>query len=228
MSLGKKIRELREGMGWSQEELSRRAGLKRGHLSRLETDDYKRPSADTFLRLASALKVEPTELFEAAGYTQGKRATAVVGNGRRPLEAILKEAQERYELLETVEIPIVGYVPAGYPEHIEEKIEGHIAIPREYLGSTSRGLRALRAHGESLAGDDIHDGDILVVEPTPAELIDGKIYILRLHDEVVARHVYQDKDKVRLVSSKGEFEEIETKEVEILGRVILAGNWKKY
>jgi len=212
--------------GWTQEELAERAGLQREHLSHLETDDYKKPSADTFLRLASALKVDADELFEAAGYIRRIGGSLPKSNGLRPLQAILREAQERYELLETVEVPIRGSIPAGYPERIEENIEGYVSIPREYL----QGMKdpyVLRVHGDSLAGDNIHDGDLIVVEPNPVAIVGDKIYVLRLQDEIVARHVYQEKDKLKLISSKREYREIEVTEAEVIGRVTLRGGWKE-
>ena len=68
MSLGDKIRELRESIGYTQGELAASAAVSQGYLSQLENGDVKNPSAAVVLRLAQAVHVAPDDLFEAAGY----------------------------------------------------------------------------------------------------------------------------------------------------------------
>ncbi|TET99862.1 MAG: XRE family transcriptional regulator [Dehalococcoidia bacterium] len=68
MKLGDKIRELREGFGFTQGQLAVSASVSQGYLSQLENGDVKNPSAAVLLRVAQAMRVHPDELFEAAGY----------------------------------------------------------------------------------------------------------------------------------------------------------------
>lgn len=68
MTLGSRIRELRQERRMSQIELARRAGLSPSYVSKLEADRYRRPSAEALLRLALALNVAVEELYRAAGY----------------------------------------------------------------------------------------------------------------------------------------------------------------
>ena len=68
MSLGAKIRELRQARGWTQQKLTDKAGVGHAYISRLERDGFKNPSADILLRLARTLKVDINQLYEAAGY----------------------------------------------------------------------------------------------------------------------------------------------------------------
>lgn len=68
MKLGDRIRELREGFGFTQGELAVSASVSQGYLSQLENGDVKNPSAAVLLRVAQAMGVDPDELFEAAGY----------------------------------------------------------------------------------------------------------------------------------------------------------------
>lgn len=70
MTLGKKIRELREGLGMSQAQLAAQGGLSQGYLSQLENDEVHNPSAAVIFRLASALHVDPRILIAAAGYEE--------------------------------------------------------------------------------------------------------------------------------------------------------------
>ena len=71
-------------------------------------------------------------------------------------------------------------------------------------GAVKNGLYALRVNGESLEGDGINDGDLLIVEPDP-DIIDGKIYIVRLGNQAVARHSYRHGSRYKLVSSNSKY-----------------------
>jgi transcriptional regulator with XRE-family HTH domain len=82
MELGKKIREVREEIGFTQGQLAGHADVSQGYLSQLEHGDVRNPSAAVILRLAQAMHVDPDDLFEAAGY---------------PTVRTLKEVYEGYE-----------------------------------------------------------------------------------------------------------------------------------
>jgi len=68
MELGKKIRELREEIGFTQGQLAGQASVSQGYLSQLENGDVRNPSAAVILRLAQAVQVDADDLFESAGY----------------------------------------------------------------------------------------------------------------------------------------------------------------
>jgi transcriptional regulator with XRE-family HTH domain len=68
MQLGNRIRELREERGVTQGQLAAQAQVSQGYLSQLENGDVRNPSAGVLLRVADAMKIEPDDLFEAAGY----------------------------------------------------------------------------------------------------------------------------------------------------------------
>ena len=60
--VGKTIQEYRERRGLSQEIASGLAGIGRTHLSAIERGERK-PTLETFFRLAEALNVSPSELM---------------------------------------------------------------------------------------------------------------------------------------------------------------------
>ena len=60
---GKRLRELREQRGWSQEQLGELADLHRNYVGRVERGEQN-ISIDTIEKLAHALKVKPAELFK--------------------------------------------------------------------------------------------------------------------------------------------------------------------
>ena len=51
------IRELREKLGWSQNELARRSGVKQGVLSDIESGKTRHPRIDTMISISKALGV---------------------------------------------------------------------------------------------------------------------------------------------------------------------------
>jgi transcriptional regulator with XRE-family HTH domain len=68
VTLGKKIRALRDELGMSQAQLASQAELSQGYLSQLENDEVQNPSAAVIFRLARSLHVDPRILMQAAGY----------------------------------------------------------------------------------------------------------------------------------------------------------------
>ena len=61
--MGYKIKECREEMGISQEELARRAKVSRTTLSGLESGAIRVTTTDTLLKIAGALNKKVTEIF---------------------------------------------------------------------------------------------------------------------------------------------------------------------
>ena len=57
-----RVREYREGAGWSQGELARRLGVSRQTINAVETDKYD-PSLPLALRMSGLFGLEVRELF---------------------------------------------------------------------------------------------------------------------------------------------------------------------
>ena len=72
---------------------------------------------------------------------------------------------------------------------------------------------ALKVKGNSLEGDGIQPDDIVLVLPD-APFINGKLYAVRLGNEVVARHVQQVNGTIRLIASNGLYKELQPYEIE--------------
>ena len=61
--LGRRVRALRDARGWSQERLAEEADLDRSYIAGIEVGS-RNPSVKALERLASALSVRLSELFE--------------------------------------------------------------------------------------------------------------------------------------------------------------------
>lgn len=63
-NFGKRLRELREAEGWSQEEFADRAGLHRTYVSAVERG-VRNPTLSVLARIAKALGITLSELVQA-------------------------------------------------------------------------------------------------------------------------------------------------------------------
>jgi transcriptional regulator with XRE-family HTH domain len=67
MTLGSKVKEIREAKGWSQGRLAKYSGLTRSYLSRIELDHYTTLGGKALVNLSAALGVTEDVLLEASG-----------------------------------------------------------------------------------------------------------------------------------------------------------------
>lgn len=61
--MGYKIKEIREQKNMTQEELSKKSGVNRGTIVRLESNDSVETTTKTLLKIAKALNVSVTDIF---------------------------------------------------------------------------------------------------------------------------------------------------------------------
>jgi SOS-response transcriptional repressor LexA len=220
---GLRLKELRERKRLTQEDLASRSHLKLSHISRMEMGSYQSVKQDIAEALAGALEMSVSELtaYLYGGVHVIKENPAEYD----PLEVL----RQRLEASELVVIPVRGYVSAGKPLPQEQQDIGNIIIPKSELSGVSKvsGLFGLKVSGDSLTGDEIEDGDTVIVEPQQV-IKDGKIYIIQLGNEFVARHLHLENGNVILTSSHGKYARMKLEELEIKGRIVLSGNWKKH
>ncbi len=70
-SIGRRISELRQQLGWTQQELAHRAAISRVAVSHIEAD-LSLPSERTVARLAGLFKLTPFELVAGTTYPSAK------------------------------------------------------------------------------------------------------------------------------------------------------------
>ncbi|MDP5275072.1 helix-turn-helix domain-containing protein [Chengkuizengella axinellae] len=63
MSIGKKIKELRQRRGWSQDDLAERLGMTRANISNYERDINKALPSDILMRIADIMNVSADYLL---------------------------------------------------------------------------------------------------------------------------------------------------------------------
>lgn len=134
-------------------------------------------------------------------------------------EQLLQLAEFSTATLPTLDIPIRGYVSAGNPRDAWEVELGTVPIP-DFILREHPNCFALIISGNSLDGDNIGDGDIVVVDPEAAYQVD-KIYIVRLDDgEITAKHLFIDSEgQITLRASNHDYEELKVTG-QVQGRVV--------
>jgi repressor LexA len=117
-----------------------------------------------------------------------------------------------------VQVPLLGRVAAGTPIEPVETPET-VTLPEEMLG---RGETfALRVRGDSMVGEGILDGDLVVVESRPTAE-NGTTVVALVRGEATVKKVYRERSRIRLVAANERIPPIVARadEVEIRGVVI--------
>ncbi len=150
MELGKRIRELREEIGFTQGQVAAEAAVSQGYLSQLENGDVRNPSAAVILRLAQSIHVDPDDLFEAAGY---------------PTVRTLKRVYEGYEAnVDPDLLRFLTRLPRNRQrrlllllegmEHLVEDTRRGVENTRGGVEDTQRAVEDTRGSGQGTAGRD--------------------------------------------------------------------------
>ncbi len=214
---GYNLKKLREELGYTQAELANLWGEGVSNLGHMERGRYDSLKQSKLEKLAKIANISMSEL-----------SIKLFGKPTDPRIKFAESDLVHDEMTQVVMLRLRGSIPAGSPAPEEEDLtEEWIPVPKVLLKGASARSYGLRVAGNSLSGDGINKGDIVAVDPE-APIIDGKIYALRIENEVVARHMTRINGTVRLSSSNGEYKDIELSHVEILGRIVGSVKIKKF
>jgi repressor LexA len=120
----------------------------------------------------------------------------------------------------TVSVPLVGQVRAGQPILADGRIEGSFLLPRRLVGDGT--LFMLRVRGDSMVGDQIAEGDYVVVREQPTA-DNGDIVaalVPSYEPEATIKRLAVGDDRVLLLPANPAYDPIEADDIEILGRVV--------
>lgn len=217
MTMGQRIRQLREIHGMTQEYLGDCVGASKQTIYKYEQGIVTNIPLDTLYALASALRTTPGYLTGWGGPDDDGPAPAPKANT----------------------VPLVGRVAAGTSVWDGQNIEEYIpAAPR------CQSDFALRFQGDSMINARIFDGDIVYIH-SQRDVDNGEIAAVLIGEEIVLRKVFRTPDRLALraenpMYSDSVFAGEEIKNVRILGKAMalsamvpheidrVDGEWRRY
>lgn len=201
---GKYLRHIRKLKKMTIRQVELYSNVSNAYISQLERGERGIPSPAIIEKLSKALGVDYEEMMEKAGHIKEKRYSY----GLEPID-----------FANMVKLPILGTIRAGEPIYMNENIEGYEFVSPDVL----RGRKGfiLKVRGDSMSGDRIHDGDMVVCivqeECEPSDItvvaIDG--------EEATLKRVKCQGDTCVLSSSNPSYEAMifPAKDIHILGVV---------
>ena len=228
MSLGEILREKREQLRLTLDEVSNRSAFSKPYLSTIETGKVKNPPSDVLLRrLERILKFEPGVLLHIAHMerlpvdirSEYESAEAENKKWRRIIKKLMKRQTTLSRLDETLAqsalsveqpapavqpcqlVPIINKVSAGYPADFDD-LDYPVGIADDYVRCPDlhdANVFAVRVSGDSME-PKFREGDIVIFSPA-AEVHNGDDCFVRFampHETMFKRVFFEKGGQVRL------------------------------
>lgn len=207
-TIGSRIRNRREELGLSQDELGRRLGYKsRSSINKIELDQ-RNLTQSKIKAIADALETTPAYIM---GWDE-------------PDQKLDEENLKFFDNLfpiETKKFPLLGNIACGKPIFADEQFEAYIEA-----GANIKADFCLRAKGDSMIGARIYDGDIVFIRKQ--EMVDdGEIAAVLIDDEATLKRVYYDQENnvIQLFAENPQYKTMrfvgeELNRIRILGKAI--------
>lgn len=189
-----KLKELRKSKGMTLEDLASAAGTSRQNIHRYEKGVIVNVPPERILAMAKALSVSPDVLMGWRS-DDGVHFTAEEVLSRREADLPPIKNKEDFVALQKRNIPILGEIACGQPIVATEEHES-------YIGADD-GMQVdycLRAHGNSMTGARIYDGDLVFIRKQDT-VENGEIAAVIINDEATLKRVYYYPNEQKLVLS---------------------------
>ncbi len=219
MSVGERIKQLRELLGLTQTEFASRIGITYKMLGLYERGKYEPPEKVLKL-ISSTFGVSYEWLKEGKGEMWERKDKAILeGAGAR-----LTEFAERL-----VRIPIVGDAGAGFPKSPADiKEVGYILVSKETLQKGGR--FAVQVCGDSME-PTLQDGDFVVFKPylgDGSDIPSGKVVVVRnIGGELIVKRLVRVDGVMVLTSDNPKYppippERAQEEELQVVGVAVEA------
>lgn len=171
--IANRLKTLRKSKKMTQDELAAALGTSKQTIHRYENGIITNIPPEKVEKLAAALDTTPSELM---GWSQ-----TALPVGAKPIS--------------TKRLPVLGEIACGNPIFATEEHESYIAA--------DGGLDAdfcLVAHGDSMIGARINDGDIIFIR-SQETVNNGEIAAVIINDEATLKRVYYYPEEAKLILS---------------------------
>lgn len=173
--LSNNLKKLRRERGMTLDELARVLGTSRQTIHRYENGVIANVPPEKVEQLAAALGVSPSALMGWGGELDAERLGIIPITVKR--------------------LPLLGEIACGNPIYATEEHESYACA--------DGGLDAdfcLRAHGDSMIGARILDGDIVFIR-SQSSVDNGEIAAVIINDEATLKRVYYYPNEEKLILS---------------------------
>ena len=213
-----KLKELRQEKGLSLEALADKVGTSRQNIHRYEKGVINNVPPERILAIARALDVSPDVLM---GWDQVSKYK----NSPQPQAPSLPDTsriknKEDFIPLRKGSVPILGEIACGNPIVANQEYENYVS------GEDLQVDFCLRAHGNSMIGARINDGDLVFIRKQDS-VENGEIAAVVIGDEATLKRVYDypDEQKLILLPENPHFAPLvyindELSDVHILGKAV--------
>jgi len=213
---GARIKERREALGMTLEEVGNGLGVNKSTIKRYEDGVTKRITIATYEKLAEILDTTPLYLMGESDNPEGEES-------KNPINKVIApEISGINNLLNMHTIPILGEIKAGTPRYAEQDVLGYTYINR----SDVENYFALRVVGDSMDLVNIKEGSVVVVLKQNY-IENGEIGVVLIDNEsATVKRIYINGDTATLMpqSSNPNNQPItvnlKKQNFEILGKVI--------
>lgn len=210
-SIASRIQEGMEMRNLRQVDIVERTGINKGALSSYISGRYKPKQTNIYL-IAKALDVNEAWLMGLD--VPPDRVLNQTSNVSLPAYPNIHPVTKRT-------LPVLGEVACGEPRFMNEEIE--------FYADELEGIHAdyvLVAHGDSMIGARIHDGDLVFVKKQE-EVENGEIAVVAINDEATLKRVfyYRERELMILKAENSAYEDMiyqgtELADVHVLGKAV--------
>lgn len=197
------LKSRRQELNLTMKEVATSVGVNEGTISRWESGNIANMKKDKIMALAKALQISPAVIM---GWDDGSTILPAYPN----IHPVTKRT-----------LPVLGEVACGEPRFMNEEIE--------FYADELEGIHAdyvLVAHGDSMIGARIHDGDLVFVKKQE-EVENGEIAVVAINDEATLKRVfyYRERGLMILKAENSAYEDMiyqgtELADVHVLGKAV--------
>ena len=178
MTVGDRIRQVRQEQDVTQQELADYIGVSKQAVYKYENNIVTNIPTDKVDAIAKRLKVSPAYLMGWEEQPEPKKPP--IPPGFEPMPKMKK-------------IPLIGSIACGEPITAEQNIEKMVDVPENIRCDFS-----LTCHGDSMVDAGIHDKDVVYIRIQP-EVENGEIAAVRIDGEATLKRVYYNPGTLTLM-----------------------------
>lgn len=189
MTVGDRIRQVRQEQDVTQQELADYIGVSKQAVYKYENNIVTNIPTDKVDAIAKRLKVSPAYLMGWEEQPTPKPTSpAPIPPGFQPMPSMDM-------------VPLVGRIACGTPITAEENVEQMVCVPSRWHATFT-----LTCKGDSME-PRIHDGDLVAIRSQP-EVEQGEIAAVRIGEEATLKHVYLHENFIELRPENPAYESI--------------------